>query len=213
MSPFETLGFTLGTSFASGLNLYATIAAAGLLQRLGVIQLPPALEVLATPLVLGIAVVLFLVEFVADKIPLVDSAWDMVHTFVRPPAAALLAYGAFGAVPEQWKIAAALVAGGVALASHGAKATTRAAVNTSPEPFSNWILSVTEDGVAVGLVWLATTHPIAAGAIAILLVVTATFLIWKLVGFVRRMRRQRRAARASDAHPAHRPTLDTEIDA
>jgi hypothetical protein len=191
MSPLETLGFALGTGFASGLNLYATVAAAGILQRLGIIQLPDELQVLATPLVLGIAVALFLVEFVADKIPLVDSAWDAVHTFVRPPAAGLLAYSAFGAVPEGWKLAAALLAGSVALTSHGAKASTRAAANTSPEPVSNWLLSFAEDGIAVFLVWLAAEHPVIAGVTALVLVVLAVFLIWKLVGFFGKLFRRR----------------------
>src|SRR5688572_9173650 len=154
MSPLETLGWTLGTSFASGLNLYATVAAAGLLQHFGVVQLPPALQVLALPIVWGIALALFVVEFVADKIPVVDSAWDTIHTFIRPPAAAVLAYSAFGDVPESWKYGAALLAGSVALTSHGAKATTRAAANTSPEPFSNWALSAIEDMLAIGLAWM-----------------------------------------------------------
>src|SRR5918998_1435229 len=115
MSPFETLGFALGTSFASGLNVYATIAAAGLFQRFGVIQLPDNLQVLASPFVLGIAITLFLIEFIADKIPYVDSAWDAVHTFIRPPAAAIISYSAFGQVSEEWKVSAALLAGGVGL--------------------------------------------------------------------------------------------------
>ena len=111
MSPLETLGFTLGTSFASGLNLYATVATAGLLDRFGIIHLPPSLAVLAQPVVWGIALALFVVEFFADKIPLVDTAWDTLHTFIRPPAAALLAYASFAQVPEPWKICAALLAG------------------------------------------------------------------------------------------------------
>ena len=132
MSPLETLGYALGTSFAAGLNLYATVAAAGLFQRFGIIHLPEPLQVLAHPVVLGLAVALFLIEFIADKVPYVDSVWDAVHTFIRPPAAAFLSYSAFaGGVPEQWKIGAALLAGSVALTSHGAKATTRAAANTS----------------------------------------------------------------------------------
>src|SRR5215204_6134814 len=157
MSPLETLGFALGTSFASRLNLYATVAAAGLFQRFGIIHLPDNLQVLASPFVLGIAIVLFVVEFIADKIPYVDSAWDAVHTFIRPPAAALISYTAFGHVPEEWKVTAALLAGGVALTSHGAKATSRAAANTSPEPVSNWTLSLLEDGLAVFLTWMAAT--------------------------------------------------------
>jgi uncharacterized protein DUF4126 len=186
MSPLETLGYTLGTSFASGLNLYATVAAAGLLDRFGLIHLPPPLAVLSQPLVLGIALALFVVEFFADKIPLVDTMWDTLHTFIRPPAAALLAYAAFSQVPEAWKICAALLAGSVALTSHGAKATTRAAANTSPEPFSNWALSAFEDAAAIGLSWLAATHPILTGAIVLVLVTLSALLIWKLWGFFRK---------------------------
>jgi hypothetical protein len=186
MSPLETLGFTLGTSFASGLNLYATVATAGLLDRFGIIQLPPSLAVLSQPVVWGIALGLFAVEFFADKIPLVDTAWDALHTFIRPPAAALMAYASFAQVPEPWKICAALLAGSVALTSHGAKATTRAAANTSPEPFSNWALSVLEDGVAVGLSWLAGTHPVLTGAIVLVLVALSALLIWKLWGLFRK---------------------------
>src|SRR6478736_5633955 len=186
MSPLETLGFTLGTSFAAGLNLYATVATAGLLDHYGIIQLPPSLAVLRYPLVWGIALAIFAVEFVADKIPLVDSVWDTLHTFIRPPAAALLAYASFADVPEPWKICAALLAGSVAFTSHGAKATTRAAANTSPEPFTNWALSLTEDAIAVGLSWLAATHPVITGAIVAVLVVACGFVIWKLWGFARK---------------------------
>src|SRR5690242_10977041 len=119
MGPLETLGFALGTSFASGLNLYATVAAARLLQRAGYITLPAGLTPLAHPVVIGIALALFVVEFIADKIPYVDTAWDAIHTFIRPPAAALLAYSAFGNVPEAWQLSAALLAGSVALTAHG----------------------------------------------------------------------------------------------
>ena len=186
MSPLETLGFALGTSFASGLNVYATVAAAGLFQRMGWVDLPASLDILSHPLVMGIAATMFVVEFIADKIPLVDSAWDAVHTFLRPPAAMLLAYSSFGGVPEAWKLGAALVAGSVALTSHGAKASARAAANTSPEPVSNWLLSFGEDAVAISLSWLAATHPVLTGVIVVVLVVIATFVIWKLFGFFRR---------------------------
>jgi hypothetical protein len=184
MSPLDTLGFALGTSFASGLNLYATVAAAGLFERLGIVHLPESLQVLAHPVVLGLAVALFVIEFVADKIPYVDSVWDAVHTFIRPPAAAFLSYSAFaGGVPEQWKIGAALLAGSVALTSHGAKATTRAAANVSPEPISNWTLSLGEDTLAVFLTWLAATHPTLTAEIVAILVILALLLIWKLFRF------------------------------
>jgi Domain of unknown function (DUF4126) len=201
MSPLETLGFALGTSFASGLNVYATVAAAGLFQRFGIVQLPDSVQVLASPLVIGIAITLFVVEFIADKIPYVDSIWDGIHTFIRPPAAAVISYSAFGQVPEEWRVTAALLAGGVALTSHGAKATTRAAANTSPEPFSNWTLSILEDGLAVFLAWMAAEHPIWTAVIVLVLVVLATFLIWKLFGYVRgtweRFRRWRMKPAAS----------------
>jgi hypothetical protein len=185
MSPLETLGFALGTSFASGLNVYATVAAAGLMQRLGVVHLPETLQVLAHPIVLGVALTLFVIEFIADKIPYVDSAWDAVHTFIRPPAAAVLSYSAFGNVPEEWKLGAALLAGSVALTSHGAKASTRAAANTSPEPVSNWTLSVLEDGFAVFLVWMASEHPLITAIIVVLLTILAVLLIRKLWKFAR----------------------------
>ena len=186
MSPLETLGFALGTSFASGLNLYATVAAAGLFQRFGIVTLPEPLQVLANPIVLGVALTLFVVEFIADKIPYVDSAWDALHTFIRPPAAALLSYSAFaGSVPEEWKLAAALLAGSVALTSHGAKASTRAAANASPEPISNWTLSMLEDGVAVFLAWMAAEHPLLTATLVVVLVIAAVFVIWKLYGYLR----------------------------
>jgi len=187
MSPLETLGFALGTSFASGLNLYATVAAAGLFQRLGIVTLPEPLAVLAHPVVLGVAITLFVIEFIADKIPYVDSVWDAVHTFIRPPAAAILSYSAFSeAFPEEWKLAAALLAGSVALTSHGAKASTRAAANASPEPLSNWTLSLLEDGFAVFLAWMAAEHPLLTAAIVVVLVILAVFVIWTLFGYLRR---------------------------
>ncbi len=187
MSPIELLGYALGTSFASGLNLYATVAAAGLFDRWGLIQLPPQLQVLSHPVVLGIAIALFVIEFIADKIPYVDSVWDAAHTFIRPPAAAILSYSAFaGQIPEQWQVAAALVAGGVALTSHGAKASTRAAANMSPEPLSNWILSLLEDGAAVFLAWMAGAHPLITAGVVVVLVILAVLVIWKLFGFLQR---------------------------
>lgn len=186
MNPVETLGLALGAGFSSGLNLYATIATLGLLQRFGVVHLPGSLEVLAHPWVLGIAIGLYAVEFLADKIPYVDTVWDAIHTVIRPPAAALLAYGASLGAPPEWRWAAALLAGGVALTSHGTKAATRAAANTSPEPFSNWALSFGEDTLAVWLTWMATVHPAATIVIASLLTALAIFMIVHLFRFLRR---------------------------
>jgi hypothetical protein len=186
MNPIETLGLALGAGFSSGLNLYATIATLGLLQRFGVIHLPEQLQVLAHPWVLGIAIALYVIEFLADKIPLVDTAWDAIHTVIRPPAAALLAYGAAGAAPPEWRWGAALLAGGVALTSHGTKASARAAANTSPEPFSNWALSFGEDALAVWLTWLATVHPMATIVVVVVLLAFAGFVLFHLFRFLRR---------------------------
>jgi uncharacterized protein DUF4126 len=186
MNPIETLGLALGAGFSSGLNLYATVAALGLLQRFGVLTLPSGLQVLAHPWVLGIAIGLYLIEFLADKFPYLDTIWDAIHTFIRPPAAALLTYAAAGAAPAEWRWGAALLAGSVALTSHGTKASARAAVNTSPEPFSNWILSFGEDILAVWLTWMATTHPLATSIIVAALVALSIFLLYHLFRFARR---------------------------
>jgi hypothetical protein len=185
MNPLETIGLALGTGFSSGLNLYATVATLGVLQRFGIIQLPAAMRVLANPWVLGIAGLLYAVEFLADKIPYVDTIWDAVHTFIRPPAAAVLAYAAAGSAAPEWRWGAALLAGGVALTSHGAKASTRAAANVSPEPFSNWALSFGEDVLAVWLSWLSSTHPRATIVVVVLLVSLAAFLLYHLFRFAR----------------------------
>ena len=185
MNPVETLSLALGAGFSSGLNLYATVATLGLLQRFGVIHLPAQLGILAHPWVLGIAGALYLLEFFADKIPYVDTIWDLIHTFIRPPAAALLAFAAAGAAPPEWRWGAALLAGGVALASHGTKASARAAVNTSPEPFSNWVLSFGEDLLAVWLTWMATAHPVATTIIVAALIVVSVFLLFCLFRFLR----------------------------
>lgn len=185
MSPIETLGLALGAGFSSGLNLYATVATLGLLQRFGVIHLPLGLQVLSHPWVLGIALALYLIEFLADKIPYFDTVWDMIHTFIRPPAAAILAYAATGAAPAEWRWGAALLAGGVALTSHGTKASARAAVNASPEPLSNWALSFGEDVLAVWLVWMATVHPLATTIIVAALIALSVFLLYRLFRFAR----------------------------
>jgi hypothetical protein len=170
----------LGLSFASGLNAYATILALGVMQRFGIIHLPPGLDVVAaTPVIAG-AALFYVVEFVADKVPIVDNLWDGIHTVIRPVAGAWLAYAAVGQVSPQWQALAALAGGSIALTSHTAKASTRAAVNVSPEPFSNWTLSLAEDALSIFLVWLATEHPSLAIAIVSALVLIAIYIIWKL---------------------------------
>ena len=199
----QLIGLALGASFAAGLNLYATVATLGLLERFGVVSLPPPLAPLAHPVVIGVALFLYAIEFFADKVPYVDTAWDTLHTFIRPPAAAILAYAAVAGVPEPWRIVAALVAGGVALTSHGTKTTARAAVNTSPEPISNWILSVLEDGVAIGVAWLAAAHPIVAlGIVAALL----AFSIWLLTKLARYFRNLFRSTAARKRQTVPKPS-------
>ncbi len=186
MNPVGILGVALGAGFSSGLNLYATVATLGLLERFGVIHLPPSLQGLSHPVILILAGVLYVVEFFADKIPYVDTVWDAIHTFIRPPAAALLAYSAASSAPAEWRWGAALLAGGVALTSHGTKASARAAVNTLPEPFSNWALSFGEDVLAVWLTWMATVHPVATTIIAVALVALSIYLVFHLFRFARR---------------------------
>ena len=186
MTP-DALGLALGTAFAAGLNVYATVAALGLLHRFHVVTLPPSLDPVGHPVVLGVAIALYVVEFLADKVPYIDNVWDVLHTFIRPPAAAVLAYAAVAGVPETWRIAAALLAGGVALTSHTTKAATRAAVNTSPEPVSNSVVSIVEDGVAIGLVWLAASHPILTLGVVLVLFLAAVWVLWKLFGILRRV--------------------------
>jgi len=181
----QILGFIFGTAFASGLNLYATIAVAGLLERFGGVHLPGSLAILGNPLVIIAALLLYFVEFAADKIPYVDHAWDVLHTFIRPFAAAVLAYGATAAVPQEWRVLAALLAGGIALTSHGTKATMRVAVNASPEPFSNSIVSIAEDAIAIFFAWMATQHPYAAIFLVILSVAFCIFVLVKFFSIAR----------------------------
>jgi hypothetical protein len=186
MNSFQTLGLALGAGFSSGLNLYATVATLGLLERFGIIHLPQSLHVLSHPVILILAIILYIVEFFADKVPYVDTVWDVIHTFIRPPAAALIAYTAAGAAPAEWRWGAALLAGGVALTSHGTKASARAAVNTTPEPLSNWALSFGEDVLAVWLTWMATVHPVATSIVVVALVTLSVFLLFHLFRFARR---------------------------
>jgi hypothetical protein len=184
------LSAVLGVSFAAGLNTYATILALGMMHRLGIVQLPPGLDVVGTLPVIIAAAVLYAVEFVADKIPIVDTVWDGIHTVIRPVAGALLAYGIVGSVDPQWQLVATLVGGGVALTSHTAKASTRAAVNMSPEPFSNWFLSLLEDVVSFIIVWLTASHPLIGFVVVLALAAAAIFIVWKLSHFARRVFRR-----------------------
>jgi len=173
-----TLGRTLGFSFAAGINLYATVAILGIAKRYGWVALPDQFAVFDNDLVIGVAIVLYIIEFVADKIPWVDSMWDAVHTFIRIPAGAALAAAVFGWDHTQVALIAALAGGTLAATAHSAKASTRAMVNTSPEPLSNLALSLAGDAMVPGLLWLSWEHPVAFFvALAIGLVLMAVVIV------------------------------------
>jgi hypothetical protein len=163
-----TLGFAMGSAWLSGINLYATVATLGLLQRFQFVQLPGSLSYLSHPWVLGAAIGLYVVEFVADKIPAVDSVWDVVHTFIRVPAGAILAASAFAHFDPAIRMLALLLGGTLALSSHGTKTATRLTANTSPEPFSNVLLSLIEDAFTVGASVLMAKYPLVIIAIVVI---------------------------------------------
>jgi hypothetical protein len=181
MSPdlLAHLGLAAGAAAGSGLRVYGTAAALGWLHYAGVLVLPGQLAVLGALPVALLASALYLAEFVADKVPAFDSIWDAVHTFVKVPAAALLAFAALGDAPDTWRAAASLLAGGVALSVHGMKSGVRLAANTSPEPFSNWGLSFAEELGFAGFVYLVVEHPyIALGAAGVLLALGFVLMFW-----------------------------------
>jgi hypothetical protein len=195
----STLGVAMGSAWLSGINLYATVVTLGLLQRFNVVTLPGELQGLEQWWVIALAGVLYLVEFAADKIPLVDSAWDAIHTFIRVPAGALLAASAFTSFDPSLKWAAMLAGGGVALSSHGTKAATRAAANTSPEPFSNIALSLIEDAITVGTAVLMVFHPLVVLAIVLVFVVIAVWIARRIVRALRSLFRARETRQAPSA--------------
>ncbi len=173
----DLLAIVVGASFASGLNVYATLATLGILSHLNLFQLPPALHIIQSWTVIGVSLALFLLELFADKIPAFDLVWNALHTFIRVPIAALLSYGATQQLSPGTQLAAALLGGTIALASHGGKTAIRAAVTPSPEPFSNMALSFGEDVVAISLTWLATQHPVVASVLVVIAVAVTIFTI------------------------------------
>ena len=185
------LGRTLGFSFAAGINLYATVALLGLASRYGWVTLPDQYRVFDNDLVIGAAIVLYVIEFFADKIPWVDSMWDAVHTIIRPVGGALIAVATLGDTSPTVEGLVALLGGTLAAGTHFTKAGTRAMANTSPEPFSNWILSISEDIFVVSLGFIALKYPLVAAVIVIVgVVLMLIFASW----IVRAVRRRWRAA-------------------
>jgi hypothetical protein len=172
-SPANITALVVAASFAAGLNIYATVLTLGILARTQWVALPPGLDSLGHTWVLVVCGIMFAMEFVADKIPGFDMVWNALHTVIRVPIAALVAYHASSQLTPQMQILATTIGGAVALAAHGSKTALRAAVTPSPEPVSNIALSTTEDAVAIGLTWFATHHPVIAASIALICLAAA----------------------------------------
>jgi hypothetical protein len=183
-TPSTLAGLVIAASFAAGLNIYATVLTLGFLARLHWVELPPGLEVLASWWVIGASTALFAVEFIADKIPGLDLIWNGLHTFVRIPLAALLAYRATQQLSPEMQLLATVGGGLIAMAAHSSKTAARTLVTASPEPVSNIALSTGEDAVAVGLTWTATHHPIIAGTIAAGFTLAAVFAVRWIIGAI-----------------------------
>jgi len=182
----STLGVAMGSAWLSGINLYATAATLGLLERYNLVHLPGELGVLGNWWVIGVAAGMFVVEFIADKIPAVDSVWDVIHTFIRVPAGAIMAAAAFSHADPAVRIIALLVGGGVALSSHGTKAAVRATANLSPEPFSNIALSLAEDAIAFGSSFLLAWFPVVMLGIVALFLVAFFWLTPRILRGIKR---------------------------
>ena len=172
-----TLALTMGLAWASGINLYATLLTLGFLANTGNIVLPPNLQIVADPMVMVAAGLMYFIEFFADKVPGVDTGWDTIHTFIRIPAGAMLAAGAIGDLNPVVQLTAAILGGGLAAGTHATKAGTRVLINTSPEPFSNWLVSVSEDIAVIGGVWTCIHHPV---LFLIALALFIALMIWLL---------------------------------
>jgi len=184
------LAIAAALGWASGLRLYAVVFLTGMAGFLGWVDLPAGLKLLQSPVMLGASGLMLFIEFFADKIPGVDTLWDAVHTLVRIPAGAALAASVFGADQSSWAMAAALMGGTLAATSHVAKATTRAAINTSPEPFSNIGMSLVGDALVPASLWLSWSHPqVFFAALAVALVLSAV-IVWVLAKFLRRLARR-----------------------
>jgi Domain of unknown function (DUF4126) len=184
MQPYQqlisTIALTMGTAWASGINLYATIGTLGILGATGNIVLPETLHVLQNPLVIGAACLMYFVEFFADKTPGVDTGWDVIHSFIRIPAGVMLAAGSVGEVNPAVAIAAGILGGGISATSHTLKAGSRILINTSPEPFSNWAASITEDIAVIAGLYTALHHPLIFLGLFILFIFFALWMLPKL---------------------------------
>lgn len=193
----QTVAMIAGTSFAAGLNVYATVGMLGLMSRAGMIELPSGLHLVTSWWIIGVCLAMFALEFFADKIPMFDLVWNALHTFVRIPIAAYVAYAATSHLSSQMQLASTLMGAAIAFAAHGGKTALRAAVTPSPEPFSNMALSFGEDVGAISLTWIATQHPyVAAAVVAVLLVLIIICLRW-VIRSLRNLYRKAATALAS----------------
>jgi hypothetical protein len=186
MDTLQALSLAMGAAWTSGINLYATVAALGIAGRTEMIHLPPDLQVLTHPAVIAVACIMYLIEFFADKVPYVDNGWDVIHTFIRVPAGAILAARTLGDVNPALELAAVLAGGTIAFAAHGTKTATRLAINTSPEPFSNWFASIAEDLTVFGSIWLMFHHPIVMLIFIISFLALVIWLTPKLIRLAKR---------------------------
>ena len=187
MNLLSTLAIAMGAGWVSGINLYAAVATLGLLGRFAHLKLPGELDVLTHWWIIGLAIALYLIEFVADKVPYVDNIWDAIHTFIRVPAGAVLAATAFGDFDRGVQVAAFLLGGGLALSAHGTKAGARAAINLSPEPASNIVVSLAEDVIAVGSVLLSVFAPVVLIILIGLFLTISFFMLRRIVNAMRAM--------------------------
>jgi hypothetical protein len=185
-SPANITALVVAASFAAGLNIYATVLTLGILARTQWVELPPGLDSLGHTWVLVVCAIMFAIEFVADKIPGFDMIWNALHTVVRIPIAALVAYHASSQLTPEMQVLATAVGAAIALAAHGSKTALRAAVTPSPEPISNIVLSTSEDAVAIGLTWFATHHPLFAASIAVILLVATAIIARALLRAIQR---------------------------
>jgi Domain of unknown function (DUF4126) len=211
MDTLQTLSLAMGTAWTSGINTYATVAALGIAGQMDMIHLPPDLQVLTHPVVIAVACVMYLIEFFADKVPYVDNGWDVLHTFIRVPAGAILAARTLGDVNPALELAAVLAGGTIALAAHGTKTATRLALNVSPEPFSNWVASISEDVMVFGSIWMIFHHPILLLIFIVSFLALVIWLVPKLLRLAKRgfqaLRDRLRGVKPGQSAPTGSPQL------
>jgi hypothetical protein len=187
MDIFNSIGLLLGGSWASGINLYMSMAGLGIASRMEWIKLPENLDILSNPIVIVVALTLFAIEFVADKIPYIDSLWDSVHTVIRPLATSALGYTAMADSGMLIQVLIAFLTGAISLESHLIKATTRVAINASPEPITNSIASVTEDATVAGTLYLIICHPAVAAVLVTIFIIISIWFLKKMFKFLRKV--------------------------